>query len=138
MGLHNPAIRINWDEDPRLTSQMLHLIASNEEYRARIFGNAGDRWKAERDVCIEMLKDHPWIRDKADKGLVTKAGGRWKPTAAWTSGIVHPVRNRLNTLTRRMQSGHYQEKFSLDPAWRSEREVPKNIQLQRSSTLNKS
>ncbi|WVF65553.1 hypothetical protein IAT40_000282 [Kwoniella sp. CBS 6097] len=130
MGLHNTAIRINWDEDPLLTSQLLSLIASNEEYRARIFGNAGDRWKAERDVCIEMLKDHPWIRDKADKGLVVKVGGRWKPTAAWTSGVVHPVRNRLSTLTKRMQSGYYQEKYSLDPSWRSEREVSKSVQLE--------
>ncbi|WVQ93218.1 hypothetical protein IAU59_000283 [Kwoniella sp. CBS 9459] len=129
MGLHNTSIRISWDEDPGLTWQLLNLIASNAEYRARIFGNAGDRWKAERDVCIEMLKNHPWIKDKADKGLVVKAGGRWKPTAAWTSGMVHPVRNRLSTLTKRMQSGYYQEKYSIDPTWRSEREVPNSVQL---------
>ncbi|KAK8843315.1 hypothetical protein IAR55_006970 [Kwoniella newhampshirensis] len=126
MGPHNKGTRVNWDEDPSLTLRLLNHIASNPRYRSCLFGssNPGERWTAERDLCIEMLGDQAWMQDKAEKGWVVRKGGRWVPTEAWTSGVMHPVRNRLSVLVKRMDSGWYETKYVLDPRWNSERDIP--------------
>ncbi|WWD21169.1 hypothetical protein CI109_105653 [Kwoniella shandongensis] len=126
MGPHNKSIRVNWDDDPRLTLRLLNLIAANGHYRSCLYGNAspGERWRAERDLCIEILGGEPWMQDKAEKGWVVQRSGRWVPTDAWTSGVMHPVRNRLSVLAKRMDSGWYEMKFGLDPRWNSERDIP--------------
>lgn len=125
MGVQNKDIRINWDSEPRLTNHLVNLIAANSRYSACIFGNnTGDRWLIERELCLEVLKQEPWMRDKEVQGWVRRSANGWEATDKWTSGMVHPVRNRLHLLVKRMKEGWYKSKYAIDPEWTREEQVP--------------
>ncbi|KGB75948.1 hypothetical protein CNBG_1786 [Cryptococcus deuterogattii R265] len=125
MGVQNKDIRINWDSEPRLTNHLVNLIAANTRYSACIFGNnTGDRWLIERELCLEVLKQEPWMRDKEVQGWVRRSANGWEATDKWTSGMVHPVRNRLHLLVKRMKEGWYKSKYAIDPEWSCEEQIP--------------
>ncbi|WVQ81499.1 hypothetical protein IAT38_003623 [Cryptococcus sp. DSM 104549] len=126
-GPHNKDFRVKWDTEPGLTSALLNTIYNNPDYRDSLFGTKGDRWAAERDVALEVLKDEPWMTGKEEAGCVKRVGDRWEATPAWTSGMTHPVRNRLNVLAKRMNSDYYEDRFNIDPQWTSESELPEEL-----------
>ncbi|TYJ57373.1 hypothetical protein B9479_001912 [Cryptococcus floricola] len=127
MVAQNKEIRVTWGADARLTSHLVSLISETPRYRECIFANAGDRWLVERDLCLIVLGDEAWMRDKESKGWVRRGEKGWEATEMWTSGLVHPVRNRLHLLMKRMRDGWYQQKYGVDPSWSSPDQIPEQI-----------
>ncbi|WVQ75530.1 hypothetical protein IAR50_005157 [Cryptococcus sp. DSM 104548] len=126
MVAQNKEIRVTWGSDVRLTSRLLSLIAETPRYRDCIFANAGDRWLVERDLCLSVLGDEAWMRDKESKGWVRRGEKGWEATDMWTSGLVHPVRNRLHLLMKRMRDRWYSQKYGIDPSWIGPDQIPED------------
>ncbi|WOO84961.1 uncharacterized protein LOC62_06G008468 [Vanrija pseudolonga] len=134
METQHSGVRYTWDA--RATQRALQAIAQNQRYTLHFFPVDGTRlvhrWKAERDLCIELLGNELWMRGAERAGLVARAGGAWKATAKWTSATHNPVRSLLASLRDRLKrrdGENYYEKNGADRAWKTAADVPRDMKV---------
>lgn len=87
-----------WDAHSTLAA--LQAIAASPRYRVHFFPPPGgaclvDKWKAERDLTLQLLAGSLWLDDAVRLGLASRVGGVCRPTDKWTSSTSTPVRSLL-------------------------------------------
>ncbi|KAL1407624.1 hypothetical protein Q8F55_007057 [Vanrija albida] len=122
----------------------LEAIRDSPRYRQHFFPPArgstrlAHKWKAERDLCLELLRNEMWMKAAHRSKLVTREGTGpdgpvWKPTPKWTSAVSNPIRTLVASLKRQMKPDgtgkNYFEKEGAERSWKTARDVPKSMKV---------